>query len=621
VRAFIVFAVLALQGCAVTEVPPPASTIAKNTCDDSSTCGGGRCTGGACVAGSGTLDAVLLEVTPSASVSTQGLADLTYYTRVGGMLSKEITLPPPVNLRGRVVLSPEDCTPTFTASDGTEIYPVDRTIPVKATFTPNVLRAGWPDVVQRIAGLPSRTYHSVAIESANGGKHEFSVWLPPGFYDVYIEPLPTLGECQIPPRLLLRQEVKVTGTFELNLGTSTPLAFPIRWPTPSLDNWSVQVVDQTSGRILSAPSVLVWGQELDADGRALYHASVNYVPVEVAETEVAELLVRLVPPADSIAPTVIGGLSGIAGWSFPGADEPVGEPESGGIALAAPLPAPVKVEGQSTEGGTRPVPASVTLTATRIEGMDECCSGSFVRTVQADEDGLFSVVLLPGEYLVDASPKADSSQCTADGCDKLAAVRTTWQVGATPDVQAGRVLAFPIAPKITGTALATGGAVVSGASVRANPSPFNIPSDVWNRMDGRGNTVPSAIAGLVEKDGTFVLNADPGTFDLFVQPDPSTRFAWYVRPLLPVTGRLILGHVTLPLPVPIAGRISIEGASEPTASALIRAYVFLTRDGEYAAAPPADGAVVQVAETRTDDAGNYELLIPARLDSRPVGGN
>jgi len=620
---------LALQGCAVTEVPPLASTIANNTCEDSSTCGGGRCSGDICVAGSGTLDAILLEVTPTASTSTQGLADLAYYTRVGGMLSKEITLSPPVNLRGRVVLSADDCTPTFIGSDGTRTDTVERTIPVRATFTPNVLRAGWADVVQRIAGLPSRTYRSFAVDprTVEGGKHEFSVWLPPGFYDVYIEPLPTLGdivpgECQIPPRLLLRQEVKVTGTLELNLGPPTTLSFPIRWPTPSLDHWTVQVIDETSGRILSARSELVFGQELDENGRALYQASVKYVPVQAAETEMVGMLVRLVPPVDSIAPTVIGALSVIAGLRFPGLDEPVGEPGSGGIALSAPLPAPVKVEGQSVEGlTTRAVPAAVTLTATRLEGMDQCCFGSFVRSVQADEGGLFSVVLPPGDYLVDAYPTADSSDCTADDCAKLAAVRTTWQVGATPEVQAGKVIAFPPAPKITGTALSAGGSVVSGASVRANSSPFNIPSDLWNRLDGRGSTVPSAIAGLVEKDGTFVLSADPGVFDLFVQPDPSTRFAWYVRPLVPVSGPLALGRVTLPLPVPIAGRVSIEGSSEPTASALIRAYVFLTRDGEYTATPPTDGAVVQIAETRTDDAGNYELLIPAGLDSRPVGAN
>jgi hypothetical protein len=89
-----------------------------------------------------------------------------------------------------------------------------------------------------------------------------------------------------------------------------------------------------------------------------------------------------------------------------------------------------------------------------------------------------------------------------------------------------------------------------------------------------------------------------------------------------VSGTLLLGQIKLPFPLPIHGSVAIGevDATQPVPNALIRAYVFLTPEGQYSATPPTNGAVIQVAETRSDDAGRYELLIPARLDSPPPAG-
>jgi hypothetical protein len=377
-----------------------------------------------------------------------------------------------------------------------------------------------------------------------------------------------------------------------------------------LDNWQVQIVDEATGRLLSAPSKL--GAPVQNPLGVEYQATVNFVRVQAADNETRRMLVRLVPPKDSVAPTLIGDFAAVT----------LG-PSPAGIELTSPLPTAVEIEGQTAEGGsTRPVPATVTLTATRLVGLDQGLFASFARTVQVKESGVFSISVPPGDYTVDAIPEADSAACDSDGCTKLAAMRTTWQVAATPDKQAGKLLSFPIAPTISGRVISTNGAPVSGAPIRANPSPFNIPMDAWNRADGRGGSpVPGTVGDLVDGEGRFALVADPGIFDLFIQPDPSTRFAWFVRPVLPVGNSLALGALTLPLPVSNVGHVSIgaTGSNLPATTSLIRAYVFITREGEYASAPAKDGAVIQVAETRTDDTGRYELLIPARLDSVPPG--
>ncbi len=95
------------------------------------------------------------------------------------------------------------------------------------------------------------------------------------------------------------------------------------------------------------------------------------------------------------------------------------------------------------------------------------------------------------------------------------------------------------------------------------------------------------------------MRMDIGLYDLQVRASSESGYAWLVEPALAVDGDLAR---TYPLDPPIA----VEGllqASDGTAvtDALIRAYV-LTNDGS-------SSRPVQVAETMSDDQGNYRLLI------------
>jgi hypothetical protein len=132
---------------------------------------------------------------------------------------------------------------------------------------------------------------------------------------------------------------------------------------------------------------------------------------------------------------------------------------------------------------------------------------------------------------------------------------------------------------------------------------------------------PKSTVGLVDERGSFSFTADPGTFHFFIQPDSSTRFGWYVRPVLNVDQRdeeLSIGSVVLPFSRSWGGRVFVgpRVMGRPVvANALIRAYVYVTPEGEYSATVPRNGALIQVAETRSNDTGDFELLIPASLDT------
>jgi hypothetical protein len=117
----------------------------------------------------------------------------------------------------------------------------------------------------------------------------------------------------------------------------------------------------------------------------------------------------------------------------------------------------------------------------------------------------------------------------------------------------------------------------------------------------------------VEPDGSFSFVADPGMYNLFVQPDPASGFAWYVQPMLDVAlSDLDLGNLDVSLPVVFHGvvtsPIGTYSASNGVADALIRAYAYVPNPDQ-----PDERAAIQVAETRADQNGSFKLLIPAEL--------
>ena len=119
---------------------------------------------------------------------------------------------------------------------------------------------------------------------------------------------------------------------------------------------------------------------------------------------------------------------------------------------------------------------------------------------------------------------------------------------------------------------------------------------------------------MVNDAGFFSLLADPGVYDLSVRPRQNTGFAWFVKPKVEaVASPLDLGEMLMPLPIAYTGVVTAPldaNTVKPVPGAVIRAYVYMTSKTPAGVTtdPTQAESVLQIAETRADGAGNFELL-------------
>jgi hypothetical protein len=604
-----------LCGCSVSATELSPSDLAINQCDDDSICYGGRCVEGTCRGVDGELTSLLIGIT---SGTVSGVSSVTSFREYpllsadGGVLDIEVA--PAVTIHGTArVDTTLDCLPRFgLGSSGSTAPSGDNFIPVNATFTPT----------EHVLGVASDTYQA---RPCTGDIFSYCASVAPGSYSVYLVPYPAAKGpadediCEIPPRLYLNQAVN--SNLKYNLAPASTLRVSIEWPLAPgatvaaaegmLARWTVDLVEPVSGRLLSNRAELQEPLEPRGSASWTYDTTLRYSPVLVPgkdlpePTGVGHELIRLTPPEGITAPVLLAEVAGARLSQEP--DAPAG------IVLKARLPAPVEVEFQTAVAGVpTPVLAGVEFTAKELDGVLGV-STAFSRIVQVDEDGKERVWLLPGRYRVTAVPK---DGCSSDQC--LGTTLEEWIIPAAPAFQGGKTIQFEVASKLEGYAsVATGGPAV-GASVRAIASTSAIDSDVLANGDASVEVLPRASAGIVDSGGSFSLEADRGTFDFRVEPDPITGFGWLVQPrvTLPVTDDA-LSALTVPLPVVYQGRVTLENSASPVSipGALIRAYVYVRDDGTLSPTR-VDGAVaVQVAETYADEDGNYTLLIPRVLGS------
>ena len=122
-------------------------------------------------------------------------------------------------------------------------------------------------------------------------------------------------------------------------------------------------------------------------------------------------------------------------------------------------------------------------------------------------------------------------------------------------------------------------------------------------------------------NGNFALSSDSGTFDFSVRPQAGTGFAWLVIPSLGVAtspnsiAGTSLGDLRSHLPVGYSGQVTVPGIGG-VPGALIRGYIYMS-GGAYTTDSTRADSVLQIAETRSDETGAYELLIPAALNAAP----
>jgi hypothetical protein len=394
----------------------------------------------------------------------------------------------------------------------------------------------------------------------------------------------------------LNQEI-VAGDVAMSLKLPEPerLDVLVRFPgmIDELSGWTLDIIDRKTARLLSNRVILSDPQAVEA---ALeYRARFAYLPVQAGDTPTDTELLRLTPPDTVTAPRVY----------FERTVLELFQDGVGVIDQLKALPKPVAYTGRVNRRGTpEPAPASLTLVAKEIESTNGGIVTSFSRTVKTNEEGVFEVELLPGDYVVDVQPLDE----------ELAHTTTELTVALGSEVQAGKVLEMAERSSIEGRLRSATGRPVTMVPLEALAPPQAASLDVIESARGQAPSLPVAQGVTTDSAGQFSFLADPGDFYVIARPDASSGFPWGLRLNVSVsegTSQSLNGF-RLSHPYVIEGELtSSDVGSVP--SALIRAYAFL-RDGSLINQPDLATSVTAVGEARVDTDGRFQLLLPAQLE-------
>jgi len=584
---------LLAAGCNIATVAEQPSATPRNECRSDSDCSIGSCRDRICVTTKAGFDTILFDVSPPANftsaVGAQSLKTMNGLRASSSPLS--LRLDGVAHISGTVT-APDGCTPSFFENGKTLVTSSDRTIPALITVVPSAGAIGlFASPISVPATLPDQSTWS------------FKLNVPPGSYDVYIQPpLQVDARCPVPPQLL--RGYTVTGKVSLNIALPVPQLFELHvsWPQADgrLDGWSADMLDSKSGDVISNRVLLAAGGK-----KTDYVADLAWSKVVTTGVE-AEELVRISPPDGVTAPVILLSRSGLG----------LSSANSGTLDRLNSLPTPVHISAQVTamESPT-PSAATVTLVATKLDGIEPGVIASFVRTISVGADGAFELDVLPGTYHVTAVPTGGPK------IGGLGAATADWVVGATPEVQAGRVIELGNILTINGVAEDPSGTVaMAGAQVEAIPSPSSIVVDLLKQALGEPTYVPRGSTNTADTAGNFAVFVDAGTYDFSIRPPASSGYAWLVSPQVKVGASVGLDILDLPPPVLYTGTVSMPGSTTDSdvmiPGALIDAYIY-THNGAYTSDATQADSLLQIAEARTEQDGSFKLLIPAALNSPP----
>jgi hypothetical protein len=585
-----------LAGCGVsTEDSANSGAPGNNQCTTDADCDQGTCESFTCVARRSALENVAIEITGPAATSAGEYRQIRYLHTIELQTSGsfDILLDYVAELVAQISPSSSDCANDDLDSAGR--MPVR----VEAIQDP------------KVTGIGSSNY--VGASEPGSGDNSVALRVPPGVVDLYVEPSGSLAdssstECSRVPFLALGQKIeagkvqfqqKLVAPQVLDVDISTNLTAE---DASELDGYTVDLVDPLYGRRLSTQHGL--GAPNISEGKAKHSIQLRYQPVAGAGASdlAGREIFRFVPPAGSVAPTFY--VTRLAADLF-GTNHLV-------INQIARVPRPVVVSGRVQSKSNR-VPVAAQVTAVLRGGSDPLAGAlaQFRVSAPTDPQGYFQLTLVEGDFDVVATPLTEVN---------YASVVASWSLSESTEASE-RILSLPESSTLTGRiSVSDAGSGGVSANVSATPTSIGVRSTFADGLVRQTVSSRRSAAGMVDAEGAFELAVDPGNYDVCVRPTDESGYPWFVRPNTVVgSGAVGLGAIQLTAPFVFAGQVTVPGSGSGDdrvvlPGALIRAFALFDSSGRLVSNLADATGAVQIGEARAASTGQYQLLLPARLE-------
>ncbi len=559
--AFIVL----VAGCSFESTAPLVPVA--NICADDSDCVRGICSGDICIDDTNAFVEIAVEVVSASSDSASNVpASWAFATeRFSGSTVRDWVLPATREVRGSVRWDGEP-------------------VPASIRFVRQM-----SDAVLPLNAIPVTVDTARGALAGDSASFDFSVSLVDGeTYDVAILPTEDLvtspTDASAPairslPPIYLQKSIRGGDPGE-------PIRLDVEFP---VDLAALCSVTKTTGCTLEG-HILTSDGETDAPEAGLQVRAVDkrtgLVVSSIGETsETGAFAIRVGPNAPGYFIRVTSSLGRAPFPSVSVNPELLFSDESPTRLIRIPRLDPVQYGGRVRDEAGAPVPgASIRfLSGAIFDGSQLGLVGSFTGSATTNEDGSFGVQLLPGLYSVVVTPPEEEE--------------SSWGVLASEALvvdEADDSDTFIVPSKLTlgGTVTTFNDESAAGVTILARARQ---PAE--QEMANRSQEVVS------EVDGLFRMQMDRGLYDVHVKIPEDTGYGWLVEPGL-LMEEDVLRSYRLPPPVSIEGEL-FSSQSAPVSGAQLRAYILRREGGE--------SRLLQVAETTTDEAGKYRLLIAPRL--------
>jgi hypothetical protein len=274
------------------------------------------------------------------------------------------------------------------------------------------------------------------------------------------------------------------------------------------------------------------------------------------------------------------------------------------------VPSTVSISGRvETADQAQPLQAPITFLSTEFSVSNSGIWADYTASTQSGVDGQFNITLPAGQYRVLVVPPGDGKHAVLD---------TQWTIQSAPATQGGRLLQVPVYSQVQGK-VASPLSSSQSATIEATPT-NGLLYDKSTQIVALRNSNSGARAASVifqpQSNSQFALPVDMGTFDFSFRV--ASGLPWIVSPgKAVVSGTNTLSDWSFPLPVPWSGSLNVpsgsnsaNGGSVQIPSAVMRVYALLNDQGRVVNDPKTASAVVQIAESRTEADGTFQLELP-----------